>query len=354
MPALRVQIPQVPIDGCDRHLRPWQLALSRDAWTTLHGVQVDEESLQAAEAFLKTCVSIDYHTNGSRQSRDTFLSDLLGEALESEVAVSEAKLYTEGPLPTASHSLQRTNTRLSECAHASESNDRLGDICITAPRNNAEAVAAARVLSRLLSEQLVINKVCDTLDEAVRGDVDPRPRLVILAKGCLSDPAVAASITSGYRSKKPVLGVLAEGLGFRFIGHADLFKTIAGKMHGRPLSGAGADSLSVETLAEVTTTLPGVTVEEFGKAIYACFSAIALPLSCGSGSKQLLQSQVSEIHARLRSIASSLQDTKHQTSQNFAELWTKAVSRHDTLSPKSPGTEGIVGVQAFEPPSFSV
>jgi len=354
----------VPIDGCDRHLRPWQLALSRDAWTTLHGVQVDEKSLHAAEAFLKTCVSIDYHTNGSRQSRDTFLSDLLGEALESEVAVSEAKLYTEGPLPTASHSLQRTNTRLSEGQilrnpsmrfgiHASESNDRLGDICITAPRNNAEAVAAARVLSRLLSEQLVINKVCDTLDEAVRGDVDPRPRLVILARGCLLDPAVAASIASGYRSKKPVLGVLAEGLGFRFIGHADLFKAIAGKMHGRPLSGAGADSLSVETLAEVTTTLPGVTVEEFGKAIYACFSAIALPLSCGSGSKQLLQSQVSEIHARLRSIASSLQDTEHQTSQNFAELWTKAVSRHDTLSPKSPGTEVIVGAQVFEP-TFSM
>ena len=30
----------VPIDGCDRHLRPWQLALSQDAWTTLHSVQL--------------------------------------------------------------------------------------------------------------------------------------------------------------------------------------------------------------------------------------------------------------------------------------------------------------------------
>jgi hypothetical protein len=231
---------------------------------------------------------------------------------------------------------------------ARQSNENIGDICITAPVRNAEAVAAARVLSRLLSEQLVINKVSTTLRDTVRGEDDSRPRLVILAKDSLDDPCVAASLVAAYRSQQPVLGVLPEGLGFRFIGQADLHKSIRrSRSLEKQASGLSPDvngtarrksdhgtaaRISTEIIHELDAVLPGVNTEEFAKAMFACFAVIALPLSCASGSKQLLQTQVWEIYARLRNIGSM---------RKAAEDWSQLLIEQEAESPLTPGSERL-------------
>ena len=154
-----------------------------------------------------------------------------------------------------------------------------------------------------------------------------RARLVILAKDSLRDPAVVAGIVAAYRTKRPVLGVLPEGLGFRFIGQADLAKSVRSTSKGSSTPDTSAspaalkfESISEETLEEVNKVLPGVTMEEFAKAMFACFAVIALPLSCRSGSKRLLQIQVGEIHARLMTVRSMTE---------AAEDWSREVNRDE-------------------------